>query len=100
MGGADFADLQIGAGGDVEVTGTVTLGDVAQSLCLKGRQDAARQSQAEHESVLVGRDVKQAVKFVQKDVGPLWKAGGCRVREHLVPHVEGILRALSELLWH
>jgi hypothetical protein len=35
---------------------------------------------------------------MQKDVGPFRKTPSCCVGEHLVPHVEGMLRALCELL--
>jgi hypothetical protein len=59
-----------------------------------GKENAARQSQAQHEGVLVWRDIKQPVEFVQENVGALREAAGGGIRRHLVPHVEGVLRPL------
>ena len=49
MRGADLADLQIGAGGDVDIAAAEVLGDLGQARRLVRRHDAAGQSEAQHE---------------------------------------------------
>ena len=100
VGRADLADLQIGAGGDVEIAAAEPLGDVGEPRGLRCRQDAARQAQPQHERVLVRRDVEQPVEFVQEDVGAFREPSGRRVGRHLVPHVERVLRPLRQFLRH
>jgi len=100
VGGADLADLQIGAGRDVEVAGAETQGDVGKPCRLTGRQDAARQAQAEHERILVRRDIKEAVEFVTEDIEPLRKPARSGIGADLVPHVERALFAFRQFLGH
>ena len=56
----DFADLQIGARGDVGVAAAIALGEIGDAGKLRGLEDAVRHAQPAHIGVLVRRDVKQA----------------------------------------
>ena len=59
--GGYFADLQIGAGGDVRVAAAMRLREQRQTRHLPVVEDAVGHAQAAHEAVLVRRDVEQAV---------------------------------------
>ena len=95
---ADLADLQVRSGGDMKIAAAILLFDRRQPLRLMGGQGSRGQTQPQHESVLIGRHIKEPVEFVQEDVGSFGKATCCRVGEHLVPHVERGLGPLGELL--
>ena len=96
---ADLADLQIGAGRDVEIAAAEPLGDIGTIRDrLVGRQNAARQPQAEHERVLIRGDVKQAVEFVPEDVEALRETARPRRWRAISSHMSnGCFVALGEL---
>ena len=98
IGGADLADLQIGAGRDVDIAAAAALGYIGKPPCLMGGQDAARQAQAKHERILVRRDIEEPVEFVAEDIETLGELSGRRVGFHVIPDVERVLLALRQLL--
>jgi hypothetical protein len=55
---ADLADLQIGAGGDVDSASAEALGNIGEALGLVRQHDAAGQAKPQHERVLARRDIK------------------------------------------
>lgn len=95
---ADLADLQVGAGGNVDIAAPISFGDVGETSGLMCEDNAARQAQAQHERVLVGRDVEKAVELVPEDVEPFRKPSGRGVGGDLIPHVERVLLALGDFL--
>ena len=97
--GADLADLQVGARGDVGIAAAQVVGDVGHAAELVRVQDAAGNAQPAHEGVLRRGDIEQAVELGQEDVGSLGET--CRSaakRGDLVEAVERMLLALGLLL--
>src|SRR5262249_47785838 len=76
LGGGDPGDLQIGAGRDVDGAAAKPLGDIGKAARLSRIEDTAGQAQAQHERILVWRDVEQPVELVAKDVEPSGKPAG------------------------
>ena len=67
----DFADLDIGARGDMRIAAAITLGEIGEAGKLRGFEDAVRDPQAAHIRVLVRRDIEQAEEPPAEIVGGL-----------------------------
>ncbi len=72
IGRLDFADLQIGTGGDMRIAAAITLGEIGHARELRGAENAVRDAQPAHVGILVRRDVKQAEKAPAEIVGGFW----------------------------
>ena len=84
--GPDLADLQVGPRGHVGVAAAKMLGQVGHTAELMRIGHAAGKPQPAHERVLRRGDEEQAVKLVEKDVGPLGKLAGralARISSHI-----------------
>ncbi len=95
--GLELADLEVAASGDVGATGAVVSGQSGEAAKLMGGEYAAGYAEAEHEGVLRGGDVEEAVELEAEEVvrgGSLVFAGVC---EEFVPDVEGVLVVLPAL---
>src|SRR6266851_88306 len=95
--GLELADLEVAASGDVGAAGAVVSGQSGEAAKLMGGEDAAGYAEAEHEGVLRGGDVEEAVELEAEEVvrgGSLVFAG---VRDEFVPDVEGVLVVLPAL---
>ena len=68
VGCLDFADLQIGARGDMRIAAAITFGEIGYAGELGGIEDSVRDAQPAHVGVLVRRNVEQAEKAPAKIV--------------------------------
>ncbi len=92
----DLADLDIGAGGQVDVAGTPALRHPGEAAELLAGERTAGDAAAEHQAFLGGRDEEQAVELVAEDVaipGELLLRG---VGEDGVVAIEAVLLVLDE----
>ena len=98
MPGHDFADLEVGAGGQVGVAGTPFSGDFRKSPKLVGAERSAGDAAAEHEAFLRRGDEKKAVELVAKHIAIDGEAVGFGVGEDGVVAIEAVLLVLDPLL--
>src|ERR1700676_3842488 len=68
----NFANLQIGAGGDMAKRPAIALGEIGHPGELPGFQDAVRNPQPAHVGILCGGDAKQAVIAPPKIIRDGW----------------------------
>lgn len=97
--GLELTDLKVAAGGDVGSAGAPVGGHFGEAAKLMRGEDGAGNAEAEHEGVLRGGDVEEAVKLEAKEI--VWRGGFVFVcvREKLVPDVEGVLFVFPTLLF-
>ncbi len=94
----DLAELEIAAGGDVGVAAAEVLGEVGEAVELVAGDAATGEAEAEHEALLGGGDVEEAVPteaVVVLGVG-VFVGGG--VGEESIPAVERMLGVFPFLL--
>ena len=94
----DFADLEIGAGGEVGMAGAPVGGDFREAAELIGAECSAGDAAAEHETFLGRGDEKQPVEFVAEDVAIDGEAVGLRVGEDGVVTIEPVFFVFDLLL--
>ena len=93
----DFANLDVGARGDMRIAAAVALGEIGDARKLRGLQDAVRQPQPAHVGILVRRDVEQAEVAPAEIVGRLGILVFCGVRLEPLVGVERMFVALEFL---
>ena len=97
ISGLKLTDLKIAASGEIDAAGTPVFGHLGKPAKLVSREDAARNSKAEHEGVLRGGDVKEAEVLEAETIvlgGRLVLIG---VLKKLFPNGEGALLELPTL---
>src|SRR5687767_5267971 len=87
----ELADLEVAASRNVGVTSAAVRRESGEPVQLRGTQLAGRNSQSQHETVLRGRDVEQAVKFEAIGVFGIGRPIFLRVLEQAIPRLERIL---------
>ena len=98
FGGRDHADLQIRAGGDVDISAAAFLGDGGHLPRLMRGENAARDAQAAHEGILRGADEEQAVEAADEIVDRLRELPGLGARGDFAPAIQRVLLALCLFL--
>ena len=86
----EFAELEIGAGGDVAVS-AAPLREVGEAVELVRGDFAGRQPQAEHEAVLRRRDMEEAVEFEAEAIGLVGEFVGVGMGDEFFPDIERVL---------
>ena len=94
----DFAQLQIGARGDVRIAAGMLVRQIGQPAHLPGMQDATGNAQAAHEAVLRGRDIEQTVELRQEYIGALGKLPFRGQGRDLIEPIQRVLLSLAFFL--
>ena len=66
-----------------------SLGKLRKPAQLVRREDAAGNAQPQHEGVLCGGDIEEAMKFEAEEVIYRWRLVLCGVGKQIVPHARG-----------
>ena len=99
VSGLEFADLQIAASGDVGAARTPVGSYLREPAQLVSGEHGARNAEAKHEGILRRGDVEKAVELEAKEIVGSGGFVFVRVREELVPDVEGVLFVFPALLF-
>jgi len=97
--GPEFAQLEITARGDVDEAVAQLAREIGEAVALGGSDLTGRDAEAQHEAVLGGRDVEEAVEFETAGVFGVGKFVGVGVGEEAFPGVEGILVVFPPLFF-
>ncbi len=95
--GGELADLDVGAGGQVDATRAPVLGHARQSAQLVAAKHTARDAHAEHKAVLCRGDVEEAVELEAVPNLGFWNLVFGGVGEQIVPAVQRIAFVLPDL---
>jgi hypothetical protein len=95
---SDLADLQIGAGGDINMAGAEVIREISKAAKLIRIGHAARKSQPAHERTLGRGDVEQALEFEQKNITSLGNARIARIGYYFVPYIKTVQFSLGSFL--
>lgn len=95
--GGELADLEVGAGGEIGATGAPALGDGGKAPHLVRGERAAGGAEAEHEGILRGADIEEAMEFEAE--APLVVGGAVfgSMGEEFIPDLERVALVLPEL---
>ncbi len=88
--GLKLSDLEVAAGGEITTTGAQVPGHLGETAHLVGGELAAGDAHTQHEGVLRGGDVEEAVEFEAEEIVGRWLLVFAGVCEEFVPDVEGV----------
>ena len=88
--GADFANLQIRAGGNIRISAAEFLGQIRDAAELRRCADPAGESQAAHERILGRRDIEHPLELHQEHVRPFGESSVAGVIQHKVPRIQSV----------